>query len=293
MSHGESAQSFTAELTAIADRLRRATVKVQGRRSGLGSGVIWSQDGVIITNAHVVSGPTAQVELWNGQVLEAKVTACNLQRDLTALQIALPSETGSLAAAPLGDSGSLRVGELVLALGNPLGLTGALSTGIIHALGTTQQPHWIQTDVQLAPGNSGGPLSNAQGAVIGINTLIVEGRGFAVPSHVVKSFLQMAGDRPYLGVTLQPVRIPLQGRRRFGLLVTAVEPDSPAAIAQLQPGDMLLGVRGTYFQTPEELFHILDNSNPGDGLSLEIRRDRQPLTLNIVLWSRDWAAKAA
>ena len=282
--------SMADAIATVAQPLRRATVQVRSRRHGAGAGVIWSADGVIITNAHVVNGSKATVELADGQVLEASVTARNRQRDLVALKVAAID----LPVATIGDASQLRVGELVLAVGNPWGVTGALTTGIIHSVKPHHaSQHWIQADIQLAPGNSGGPLANAQGEVIGINTMIVNGRGFAVPSHVVQQFLSQRHDEPYLGVTLQPVRVQGQRRMAIGLLLTGIEADSSAATAHLQPGDVVVGIRGHCFQTPNELFHVLANSYVGDSLPLDILRDRQPLIVEVVLCSKTPQPQAA
>jgi serine protease Do len=294
MTHRENSSvesaSMTDAIATVAQPLRRATVQVRSRRQGAGSGVIWSPDGVIITNAHVVSGSNATVEFADGQVLEASVTARNRQRDLVALKVV----AADLPAVAIADSTRLRVGELVLAVGSPWGMAGALTTGIIHRVNPhNASQHWIQADIQLAPGNSGGPLANAQGEVIGINTMIVNGRGFAVPSHVVQQFLSHSNEEPYLGITLQPVRVQVRRRMAIGLLLTGIESDSPAANARLQPGDVLIGVRGHLFQSPNELFHVLANSNVGDGLALDLLRDNQQLTVDVVLCSRTPQPQAA
>lgn len=179
------------ELAALAARLRQGTVQVRGSRFGVGSGVIWQPDGLIVTNAHVVAGSEAIVELADGRSLPACVVGKAPRQDLALLRV----NAVDLAAAALGNSEQLRVGELVLAVGNPLGLVGAVTTGIVAALpgvDDADQPSWIQTDVRLAPGNSGGPLADAQGRVIGINSMIVNGLGYAVPSRAVQRFLQSA-----------------------------------------------------------------------------------------------------
>ena len=286
--------SLMEELVAIAADLSRSTVEVRSRhprhRSGVGSGVIWQADGIIITNAHVVTGTEADVELSDGQILSATVTARNVQRDLVALKVSATD----LPAVSIGDAASLRVGELVLAIGHPLGVRGALTTGIIHSLGSARAArHWIQADIQLAPGNSGGPLATVQGQVVGINTMIVNGRGFAVPSHVVQTFLNQSSDHPYLGVSLQLVRVPLNRRRGFGLLITAIERDSPAAAAQLQLGDVFVGVKGQPFRQPDELWQILAHSQAGDGLSLNVLRGDQRLSVDVVLCNKPSAIQAA
>jgi serine protease Do len=280
---------LTKELTTISDHLRRCTVQVRSGKSGAGSGVIWNENGVIITNAHVVNGTEVEVELSDKTVLNANVIARNAQRDLVALQI----QANNWSVANVGDSDRLRVGEFVLAVGNPLGLVGAVTTGIIHTLGSTQHQPWIQADVRLAPGNSGGALANAQGQVIGINTIIVNGCGFAIPSNVVQRFLNDQSDRPYLGVSLQPVMVPVDRRPAYGLLITEVESDSPAEAANLQTGDVLIGVRGASFQTPNELFEILEHSHTDDGLPLTVLRGGQRRVAEVILYSREPEGVAA
>jgi len=165
----------------VAERLRRSTVQVQsgGRRQGGGSGVIWSSNGVIITNAHLASESGAKVALWDGSTHEATLVDRDPRRDLASLKI----EASGLPAATAGDSNALRVGELVIAVGNPFGFIGALTTGVVHSL--PNRKRWVAADVRLAPGNSGGPLADAQGRVIGINTMIAGGLALAVPSNPV------------------------------------------------------------------------------------------------------------
>lgn len=218
-------------LGEIAERLRRSTVQVFiGEQRGAGSGVVWSVDGLILTNAHVARASGARVELWDGRRFDAPVVARDPRCDLATLRI--PAE--GLEAATPGDSGSLRPGELVMAIGNPLGFAGALSMGVVHSIGALpgvgRQP-WIRADVRLAPGNSGGPLANAQGQVVGINTAIVNGLGVAVPVSIAADFFRRGG-RPQLGVTLRPLP--------FGLMILEVEPAGAAAASSLRVGDVLL-----------------------------------------------------
>jgi len=217
----------------IAERLRRSTVQVfpHGRGKGGGSGVVWKSDGLIVTNAHVARSREPEVELWDGRRFPARVAARDPRRDLATLRIA----AADLETATPGDSDSLRAGELVIAIGNPLGFAGALSTGVIHSIGKLPgmgSQRWIRAAVQLAPGNSGGPLANAQGLVVGINTAIVNGLGVAVPGNAALDFVRR-GPRPSLGVVLRPVS--------QGLLLLEVEPNGAAAAASLRAGDILLG----------------------------------------------------
>jgi serine protease Do len=215
----------------IAELLRRSTVYVSsgGPSGGGASGVIWTADGLIVTNAHVARSTRPQVELWDGRRFEARVAAHDPRRDLAALRIS----TGGLPAAVAGDSTALRPGELAIAVGNPLGFAGAVSTGVIHSLGpiSGMGPYdWVRVTARLAPGNSGGPLANAQGHVIGLNTAIVNGLGLAVPSRDIGEFLKR-GSRPRLGVALRPV---LYDGRNLGLLILEVEQNGAAANASLR-----------------------------------------------------------
>jgi serine protease Do len=173
-------------LSTLADRLRAITVPVHGEPAGVGSGVLWSRDGLIVTNAHVVRG-RVNVRLPGGRVVMARLLARDPEHDLAALAI----DAHGLAAAEIGDSDRLRVGELVVAVGNPLGLAGAVTAGLIHAIGPRRPagPSLIQADLRLAPGNSGGPLADARGRVIGINAMIAGGLALAVPESFVARFL--------------------------------------------------------------------------------------------------------
>jgi serine protease Do len=173
-------------LSALASRLRHVTVQVHGAPAGAGSGVLWGSDGLIVTNAHVVRG-RANIVLPSGRALEARLLARDPEHDLAALAI----DSCALSSAEIGDSDSLRVGELVVAVGNPLGLAGAVTAGVIHAIGPRRSagPSLIQADLRLAPGNSGGPLADAAGRVIGINAMIAGGLALAVPSNLVARFL--------------------------------------------------------------------------------------------------------
>jgi serine protease Do len=219
----------------IAERLRRSTVQVfsgrGGRERGGGSGVVWRADGAVLTNAHVARADAAEVELWNGDRFEARTVSRDTRRDLALLRIA----ANGLQPAVTGDSSVVRPGEFVLAIGSPLGFAGAISRGVVHSTGAIEgmgKQTWIRAGVQLAPGNSGGPLANARGEVIGINTAIYHGLGLAIPSNAAGAFLSR-GPRPALGVTLQP--------EEHGLRILRVEPDGAAARASLKEGDLLLG----------------------------------------------------
>jgi serine protease Do len=148
---------------------------------------VWRSDGLIVTNAHVAQRG-ATVVLADGRVFDAELVRWDPERDLAALRIA----ASALPAAQVGDAETLRVGEMVFAVGNPLGLTGALTAGMIHAIGPRHEPRprWIQADLRLAPGNSGGPLADARGHVVGVNAMVAGGLALAVPSSTVERFLR-------------------------------------------------------------------------------------------------------
>lgn len=181
-----------SELAAVVARLRAITVELRTRGQALGSGVIWRADGLVVTSAHVVAsdrGPRghAQVALADGRRLPATVVEWDRQSDLALLRV----DAHALPAAIMGDANRLRPGELVLAVGHPLGLIGAVVTGVVHAEPARggDTPGWIQADLRLAPGNSGGPMADAGGRVIGVNAMIAGGLALAVPSHIVQAFV--------------------------------------------------------------------------------------------------------
>ena len=261
----------------ISERLRRSTVQIRDSRRarGIGSGVIFSVGGTILTNAHVAGGDRASVELWDGRELPARVTTRDPRRDLAFLQVSAPD----LPVATFGDSSRLRVGELVIAIGNPLGFAGALTTGVVHAVGALPglgRRHWVQASVRLAPGNSGGPLADSEGRVIGINTMIAGGLALAVPSNTVAEFHQKGPRTTRLGVVLRPVPVRFDGQDRVGLMLLDVLSQSPAAACSLLPGDILLGAGGRWFSGPEDLADWLDEASSTIRLMF-LRGDRSRL----------------
>jgi serine protease Do len=280
--------SLSDDLASVADNLRQSTVQVGSGNDSVGSGVIWRSDGLIITNSHVVRFNNPTITLSDGKVFPGEVTARDPIGDLAAIQV----KATDLPAAEIGNSDRLRVGELVLAVGNPLGVAGALTNGIIHAIGQKEQPNkranfpsptWIQADIQLAPGNSGGCLADARGRVIGINTMIANGLALAIPSNAVESFVQLGSFRPRLGVTTQPVLVQ-QGRKRIlGLLVLAVTPGSPAQRAGICAFDVLIKAGDAYFRTPNDLVQMLWQVNPPLMLSLELIRRGQRHSINVLI----------
>jgi serine protease Do len=254
----------------IAEQLRRSTVLITtgpGTR-GNGSGVIWSSDGIIITNAHVARSRRLRVQLWDAREFDASVASLDHAHDLAQLQLD-KSRLGStsLPAATAADSSRVRAGELAIAIGNPLGFVGALTTGVIHAVGPLRglgPQSWVQADVRLAPGNSGGPLADAHGRVIGINTMAAGRLALAIPSNVVADFIADRSSDAWLGVTLYPVQVPRPGqtRKAFGLVILEIEPGSPAAQASLLPGDILLGTEDNPFALIQDLSRAMRGNGP-------------------------------
>lgn len=246
-------------LGEIAERVRRSTVLVQPGGRGAGSGVIWSADGLIVTNAHVARGERATVSLWDGREFTAQLAARDSRRDLATLRIAAQD----LLPAKVRRSAELRPGELVIAVGNPFGFLGALTTGVVHGVSTLPRlgsRAWVQSDVRLAPGNSGGPLADAEGRVIGLNTMIAGRLALAVPSDEIRAFLGGETGRNWLGATVTPVRLPRASRQRIALLIVGIEAEGPAAAASLMPGDILLGDATRHFESPDDLATSLDET---------------------------------
>ena len=246
---------------SISEQLRRSTVQIRSRRRSQGSGIIASSDGVIVTNSHVADDSKLEVQLWDGSSYPASLKRRNPGRDLAVLQI--PAR--AIIPVTLANSDELRVGELVIAVGNPFGFMGAVTTGVVHAIG--QRPglgpaQWIQADLQLAPGNSGGPLADARGRVVGINTMVVGGLGLAVPSNAVTRILAGGAPRASLGVTVRPVRVQVENATRFGLAILEVSPGGAADSASLRAGDILVAIDGQALRSLDDLEAALDQVEP-------------------------------
>ena len=181
-----ASHAFARELETLAQRLRAITVAVRVGRSGAGTGVIWTGDGAVVTNAHVAARPFVEVVLEDGRRFTARVERRDPRRDLALVRI----DAGVLPAAVRRDPATLRAGELLVALGNPLGVPNALSVGIAHAPVADGRHRFVQADLRLAPGNSGGPLADARGGVVGINSMVAGSLALAVPSDDVERFVR-------------------------------------------------------------------------------------------------------
>jgi serine protease Do len=260
----------------------------RGRQS-LGSGVIASADGYIVTNNHVVAdADEIVVRLADHSEHKAKLVGSDPRTDIALLKI----EAGGLAALPFGDSDRLQVGEPVMAIGNPFGLEQTVTSGIVSAkerfIGSGPYDDFIQTDASVNPGNSGGPLVDTRGALVGINTAIFSqtggsvGIGFAIPVNLAKDVLghlKAHGKvvRGYLGVAVAPVTPEARQAAKLssprGALVAEVVPRSPAAEAGLKAGDVILGFQGEEVSDPRDLTRRVAGTPPGATIDLRVARD--------------------
>lgn len=270
------------------------------REMGVGSGFVVSADGTIVTNNHVIDGADSiTVRLKDGKELPARLVGADSKTDLAVLKVDAGQPLPSLG---WGDSEHARVGDWVVAVGNPFGLTGTVTAGIISSRGrdTGASPYvdFIQIDAPLNSGNSGGPLLNDQGQVIGVNTAIVSpnggsvGIGFAIPSDTVKSVvaqLESKGsvDRGWLGIAIQPVTSDVAdslglGEAR-GALVATITPDSPAQKAGLRQGDVVLNFDGHAVTTPRDLSRVVADTTIGSRKSVSVWRDGRTVDLTVAV----------
>ena len=183
---------IASDLESLARRLAEITVQIRTGRESVGCGIIWTSTGLIVTNAHVARSNSLIVELTDGRVFEGSVRWRHPRRDLAAVVVA----TSGLPTPVIADLCRVRPGEIAIALGHPLGLTNGLALGIVHTAETTvDRNQWLRADIRLAPGNSGGPLANAAGELLGINTLIAGGLAYAIPATRVQRYLDAIGAR--------------------------------------------------------------------------------------------------
>ena len=292
MAPGIGAASSAAE--GLVEEARRSVVEVSTGRRGAGAGVIWPGDALVLTNDHVVSGgrrgpwrrrgrgrPGPRVTLPDGRAFDAEVLKHDGGLDLALLR--LKDAPADLVPATVGDSAGLRVGELVFAVGHPWGRPGVATVGIVSGLareaGRGGASHLI-SDVSLAPGNSGGPLLNASGEVVGINAMVSGGFAFSIPSNVAKDWVSASGTvRPRLGIGV----VPAGTGGAAGLVVALVEGGGPAERAGVIVGDVLLGTEGdtTTFGGASDLSHALARS--GESVRLRILRGGEALVVGVDL----------
>ena len=283
---------------ASADRNRRG--RGQGEMRGSGSGFIFTPDGLILTNSHVVhDAHKMNVTLSDGRQLSASIVGDDPSTDLAVIRISAPG----LATAPLGDSETIRVGQLAIAIGNPYGFQYSVTAGVVSALGRSLRSasgrlidNVIQTDAALNPGNSGGPLVNSNGAVIGVNTAVIlpaQGICFAVAINTTKF---VAGQliqngrirRAYLGVGGQTVEIPRaivrahQMKHESGVLVISLEPNSPAERSALREGDVIVALDDNAVRSIDDLHRLLTGARIGARCKVGLLRQSQKINLSVV-----------
>jgi len=283
---------------------RQEQEQPQRVQRGTGSGFITSADGRIFTNAHVVAGAdTVSVVLKDGRRFKGEVIGSDETTDVAVIKI----DATGLPTVKLGDSDRLLPGQAAIAIGNPLGLDNTVTQGIISATGRSgadfggsSRVNFIQTDTAINPGNSGGPLINSKGEVIGMNTAIIQGAsgiGFAVPiatAQRVADQLITSGkvDHPYLGIQMAELTPELreqinrrQGNVRVeqdqGVIVLAVQPNSPAAQGDLKAGDVIETINGTAVQASKQVQQQVESTKIGDPLQLTVKRNGRSVTLTV------------
>ncbi len=311
-SDGELLDAYSQAVAAAVDRVAPTVVHLQARQRGqtgvetmtelplgAGSGVIFTPDGFVLTNSHVVHGAMAiEATLTDGRSFPAYLVGDDPDSDLAVLRL----HADNFAHAELGDSGAIRVGQLVIAIGNPFGFQCSVTAGVVSALGRSLRSGTgrliddiVQTDAALNPGNSGGPLVTAQGRIIGINTAIIrpaQGLCFAIASNTAKfvvAELLRHGKvrRSYIGVGGQTVALPRRAVRfhhlnaEAGARVMSIAPGSPAAIAGLQVGDTIVGFNGTAVTGVDALHRLLTADRAGKPTDLTVLRLTQKLVLLI------------
>ncbi len=275
---------------------RQQTRKV----SNLGSGVIATSDGFILTNNHVIEGAEdILVKLSNNKEYKGKVVGKDKRSDLAVIQI----DEKNLPTIKWGDSDKLKVGEIVLAIGNPYGLNQTITMGIVSALGRsgigiTDYEDFIQTDAAINPGNSGGALVNTKGELVGINTAIFsttggyQGIGFAIPVSMAKSIMnsiinQGKVTRGWLGVNIQPLTPELVKQFNLqddkGVLLSDVVEGGPAEKGQLRKGDVIIEYDGKKIESPLQLRNMVATTAPGQIVKLKLIRDGKPLILSVTI----------
>ena len=300
---------LNAALTRLAERLRPALVQLRVRRAAapdaegpdarraMGSGFLVHPDGYLVTNAHVVEGASqVQVRLASGRRLVGQVIGRDSRVDLALVKI---DAAEPLPVLPMGDSEALRVGEFVIALGHPFGLEQTVSFGIVSRKGApllVAAPgfDFIQTDAAVNPGNSGGPLVNMAGQVVGVNTMAARNGtiGFAIPSNLVKGLLPQLHARGrvewgWLGVRIDEITEDNAGEYGLGVprgvAIAGVMPGQPAAAAGLKARDVVLAVDGSRVSTPRELQRVIASTPVGTTVRVALLRDGQEQELAVTV----------
>jgi S1-C subfamily serine protease len=292
----ELLDAYSRAIVGVVDRVGPAVVRVEtapgptrAQRGGTGSGVIISPDGLVLTNSHVVQGArSVRLALPDSRSVEARVLGDDPHTDLALLRV---THDITLPAARLGNSKQLKRGQLVVAIGNPLGFESTVTAGVVSALGRSLRAGTgrliddvIQTDAALNPGNSGGPLVSSRGEVVGINTAIIAGAQgicFAVASNTASRVLSEIirhgrVRRAYIGIAAQTVPLPQRLRsalglsQRSGVAITGVEPDSPAAQGGLIAGNTILAVDGIDVAGADDLLRLLGGERIGSLTSFAV-----------------------
>jgi S1-C subfamily serine protease len=314
----ELLDAYSRAVTGAVERVSPAVVHLQALRPvngeerpvGSGSGVIFTPDGLLVTNSHVIHGATGiQATLMDGRTLPAYLVGEDPDTDLAVLQL----HGDNLAHVPFGDSGRMKVGQLVVAIGNPFGFECTVTAGVVSALGRSLRSYAgrliddvVQTDAALNPGNSGGPLVTAQGEIIGINTAIIrvaQGLCFAIASNTAKfvvSELIRHGKvrRSYIGVGGQTMALPRRVARfhqlaaESGLRVMNVEPDSPAGRAGLMEGDIIVAFDGAPTPGIDSLHRLLTAERIGKAAALTVLRRTEKHQFQVTPAARPPAPKA-
>jgi serine protease Do len=294
--------TFSSGLAEMIEQAQASVVQVRRGDRGAGTGVIWQAKGGIITNHHVIAhaGSKILVELRDGRTLEAQIVDSDPTLDVALLNV--PAD--DLTAVPFADSSKLRVGELVFAIGNPWGQRGVVTAGIVSALSkvkmrnSNRQLEYIKSDVRLAPGNSGGPLLNAQGHVIGINAMIMGGDlSVAIPSNVVSTWVaQLPLARITLGVQIQPAELPtkiqqeLANEQTLGLLVVGIVEGGLAELAGLLVGDVLIDIENKPLGDAATLRAVLVQNSSQETVRLRVLRGGVVQEVHVALRTQEQAA---